>query len=87
MEIWIFHFNFSSSSHNLLQRPKAQRRFIMWKSNVHPWVRVAGIAGASAVAMGAIGAHALTKSSETMRDIWRVSHNTIYIYIYQTKKS
>ena len=37
------------------------------------WLRVTGLSGAAAVALGAIGAHALIKKSDSMK----VSQNTL----------
>jgi uncharacterized membrane protein YgdD (TMEM256/DUF423 family) len=37
------------------------------------WQRITGISGASAVALGAIGAHALLKKEDSMREIWKVT--------------
>jgi uncharacterized membrane protein YgdD (TMEM256/DUF423 family) len=37
------------------------------------WVRVAGLSGASAVLLGAIGAHALVKSDDSMKEIWKTA--------------
>ncbi len=36
-----------------------------------PWVRVAGLVGFSAVALGAYGAHAMLHRSEGMRETWK----------------
>uniref|UniRef100_A0A7S0XFG7 DUF423 domain-containing protein n=1 Tax=Chromulina nebulosa TaxID=96789 RepID=A0A7S0XFG7_9STRA len=35
------------------------------------WLRVSGLCGASAVALGAIGAHAIINKSEHMKDTWK----------------
>lgn len=37
------------------------------------WIRVAGVSGAAAVALGAMGAHALHNRSESMKDTWKVA--------------
>ena len=39
------------------------------------WLRVAGLSGASAVGLGAIGAHAMLKQTEAMKEVWKVRHN------------
>jgi len=41
------------------------------------WIRVAGVMGASAVAMGAIGAHAISKSPDNMKDVWKVTDKVL----------
>ena len=41
--------------------------------NNNIWVKVAGISGASAVLLGAYGAHALLKKDEHMRDTWKTA--------------
>ena len=35
------------------------------------WTKIAGLSGASAIALGAIGAHAITKRSDAMKEVWR----------------
>ncbi len=37
------------------------------------WVKVAGVSGASAVLLGAVGAHALLKHDDNMKDIWKTA--------------
>jgi uncharacterized membrane protein YgdD (TMEM256/DUF423 family) len=37
------------------------------------WLQIAGVSGASAVALGAIGAHAMAKLPEAYKDTWKVS--------------
>mmetsp|Transcript_420 Transcript_420/g.463 ORF Transcript_420/g.463 Transcript_420/m.463 type:complete len:116 (+) Transcript_420:14-361(+) len=37
------------------------------------WVKVAGLSGASAVLLGAVGAHALLKSDENMKETWKTA--------------
>ena len=37
------------------------------------WVRVAGVSGALAVTLGAIGAHALVKKDDSMKEIWKTA--------------
>jgi len=39
----------------------------------NPWLKVTGILGASAVALGAYGAHGLRDRSDSMRDVWRTA--------------
>ena len=38
------------------------------------WTKIAGLSGASAIALGAVGAHALTKRSDGMKETWRVGN-------------
>ena len=54
------------------------------------WVRLAGISGASAIALGAIGAHALNNRSDAMKETWRVGslyHLTHSIVLFQLATS
>lgn len=37
------------------------------------WIRVAGVSGAVAVTLGAIGAHALRDHNDAMRETWKVA--------------
>jgi uncharacterized membrane protein YgdD (TMEM256/DUF423 family) len=37
------------------------------------WIRVAGISGASAVLLGAYGAHAMMKADDGMKETWKVA--------------
>ena len=37
------------------------------------WIRAAGVLGASAVTLGAIGAHAIKSKSDVMKDIWKTA--------------
>ena len=37
------------------------------------WLRIAGLSGATAVTLGAMGAHMILKKDENMREIWKVS--------------
>eukprot|EP01038_Epipyxis_sp_PR26KG_P011948 gene11948-15993_t len=39
-----------------------------------PWVKATGLLGVSAVALGAIGAHAILKKTPEMRDIWKTGN-------------
>jgi uncharacterized membrane protein YgdD (TMEM256/DUF423 family) len=36
------------------------------------WTGIAGLSGASSIALGAIGAHALKSKTEAMRETWRI---------------
>lgn len=47
-------------------------------SNV--WITVAGLSGATAVALGAIGSHAFKHQSEHMKDTWRIATNYHFIH-------
>lgn len=44
------------------------------------WMKVAGVSGAVAVTLGAIGAHAFKDQSEQMRDTWRVATNYHFVH-------
>jgi|EP01033_Poteriospumella_lacustris_P005952 uncharacterized membrane protein YgdD (TMEM256/DUF423 family) len=44
------------------------------------WVRVAGVSGAVAVGLGAMGAHAFKNQSEHMKDTWRVASQYHFIH-------
>lgn len=39
------------------------------------WLKFGAISGASAVALGAIGAHAILKKDDYMKDTWKVLIN------------
>lgn len=41
--------------------------------NSNVWVKIAGLSGASAVLLGAVGAHALLKSDENMKETWKTA--------------
>ena len=41
--------------------------------NRNTWQLLTGLSGASAVALGAIGAHALLKKPEAMRETWKTA--------------
>jgi uncharacterized membrane protein YgdD (TMEM256/DUF423 family) len=43
----------------------------MMNNNV--WIKVAGLSGASAVLLGAVGAHALMKSDDRMKETWKTA--------------
>lgn len=49
-------------------------------SNTSMWVRIAGVSGATAVALGAIGAHAFHLSSDAMKDVWRLGSQYHFIH-------
>lgn len=44
------------------------------------WLKVAGVMGASAVGLGAYGAHGLMKSPEAMKEVWKTA--TIYHFVH-----
>lgn len=47
-------------------------------SNV--WIKVAGISGAIAVTVGALGAHALVKKEDSMKEIWKTASQYHFIH-------
>lgn len=48
----------------------------------HPlfWTRVAGLSGATAVTLGAYGAHAMLHKTDNMKETWRVASNYHFIH-------
>jgi len=42
--------------------------------NSNIWIKVTGLSGAAAVALGAIGAHAILKKDDYMKDTWRTAN-------------
>jgi uncharacterized membrane protein YgdD (TMEM256/DUF423 family) len=50
-----------------------------WAHN-NIWVRVAGISGAAAVALGAMGSHAFKNQSDHMKDTWRIASQYHFIH-------
>ena len=44
------------------------------------WIKVTGISGAAAVALGAIGAHAILKKDDYMKDTWRTANFYHFIH-------
>lgn len=44
------------------------------------WIKITGVSGAAAVALGAIGAHALLKKDDTMKDTWRTANFYHFIH-------
>lgn len=44
------------------------------------WMRVAGVSGALAVTLGAIGSHAIVPKSDNMKDIWKTA--SFYHFIH-----
>ena len=45
------------------------------------WLRFGAISGASAVALGAIGAHAILKKDDYMKDTWKVLIIQVHTYL------
>jgi uncharacterized membrane protein YgdD (TMEM256/DUF423 family) len=43
------------------------------------WLKLAGVSGAAGVALGAIGAHALTKLPDAFKETWKVSLGVVVI--------
>jgi uncharacterized membrane protein YgdD (TMEM256/DUF423 family) len=48
----------------------------------HPniWIKAAGISGASAVLLGALGAHAFKGQTDAMRDTWKVASSYHFVH-------
>ena len=44
------------------------------------WIRVAGLSGAAAVTLGAIGAHAFKNQPESMRETWKIASQYHFIH-------
>lgn len=44
------------------------------------WLKVAGVMGASAVALGAIGAHAFKGNPDAMRETWKIASNYHFLH-------
>lgn len=49
-------------------------------SNPNTWLRVAGISGAAAVALGAMGSHAFHSRTDAMRDTWKIASQYHFIH-------
>lgn len=44
------------------------------------WTRVAGLSGAAAVALGAVGAHTTAKKPEAFREVWKTA--SLYHFVH-----